>query len=255
MKNFYVSAVLFSVFFSSQVLFADSYENYGKYGDGGVNYIAAAETGKHWGIYDGLRNSIKDAVGKGLADPDSIDKNGDLDETVRKIVREEIKNALQQEKKKYATAGVFEIGGYVSGQLHSPYCGNDGERANVVFTSGVMNFFPVDNAAFSLKGSGEFDISRNHQLFYVGMGPLFAFGLNSTNRIALYFSIYGCLVVNSFFHDKYGWRYCNEIGLKFGVGRVVLNIGVTAGFESNKIRSSSKFDTVVNPLIGITAWL
>jgi len=255
MKNFYFLVVLFFMFFSSQVLFADSYENYRQYRDSSnADYITETKTNEPWGIYDGLRNSIKDEVNRGLLEPDSMETNSDLDETIRKIVREEIKKTLQRERKKYLTAGVFEIGGYVSGQLHSPYSGTGGNRTDTILTAGVMNIFIINNLALSFKGEGDFDITNNHQLYYIGIGPMFAFGLDSSNQIAVYFSIHGCFRVNSFFKDKYRQRYANEIGFKLGLGRAILNIGLSVGFENDKMKSLN-FTVDVNPMIGITTWL
>ena len=263
MKNFcfWVVIFLFSVFFSSQALFAESYEDYRKYrGSSNASDIKAAKNSEPWGIYDGLRSSIKDAVDEGLVDPDSIE-NSDLDKAIRKIVREEIENALRKERKKYSTAGVFEIGGYISAMFHAPYYGNSeggdkGATTNVILTSGVMNFFPVNNLAFSLKSEGEFDIKHNQQFYNLGVGPMFALGLDSANTIALYFALYYCVTINSFLDnkdDKFGWRYVNELGLKFGIGRVIVNVGFAVGFDGNQL-SSSNFSAIINPMIGITAW-
>jgi len=213
-----------------------------------------AKGGEVWGIYDGLRDFVKHEVDKGLTDSDSIEANRELNEAIRRIVRDEIENALKREKKQYATKGVFEIGGYISGQFHSPYSKDEGERTDVILTSGVMNFFVIDNLALSFKGAGEFDIGNNHQLYHLGIGPMFAFGLDNFNQIGIYLSIQGCLTFNSILSNKYGFRYANEVGFKFGFGRAILNVGLTVGIENNKVRASD-FSTVVNPMIGITTWL
>ncbi|MCL2025826.1 MAG: hypothetical protein FWG92_03370 [Leptospirales bacterium] len=252
MKKVYFLGILFGTLFLSQALFADSYENYRQYRDSSnAEYKSRAKTNESWGIYDGLRGSIRDEVHGGLT---SIETNSDLDEVIRKIVREEIKEAQKREKKKYASEGVFEIGGFFSVLLDGPSSVNGGENANIILTSAIMNYFVVDNLAFSLRGSGDFDISNNQQFYYIGMGPMFAFGIDRFNEISFYCAVYIGTTINSFVEDKYGMRYTSEIGLKFGLGKAILNVGLSAAFENSKA-SDATFNRFLNPMIGITVWL
>jgi hypothetical protein len=79
-------------------------------------------------------------------------------------------------------------------------------------------------------------------------------GLNSSNSVCLYIAIYGCLTVNSFLHDMYGFRYSNEIGFKFVLVRSIITLGASVGFENNKARDSD-YKTVIIPMLGISTWL
>ncbi|MCL2026114.1 MAG: hypothetical protein FWG92_04835 [Leptospirales bacterium] len=252
MKKVYFLGFLLSVLFLSQALFADSYEDYRQYRDSSnAEYKAVAKTNEPWGIYDGLRDTIRDEVHRGLV---SVETNSDLDNVIRKIVREEIKEALQREKRKYATEGVFEIGGHFSVLLDAPSSISNGGKAHTIFASGVMNYFLLNNLAFSLKGGGEFDISNNHQFHHIGMGPLLACGIDRSNQVSFYCAVYIGTIVNSFIEDKYGMRYTSEIGLKFGFGKAILNVGLSATFENSNV-SDITFNKFINPMIGITVWL
>ncbi|MDR3238386.1 MAG: hypothetical protein LBT84_07775 [Spirochaetia bacterium] len=257
MKIFYFAAAFLAAVSFSPSLFADSYENYRNERDSSNSeYIAAAA----WGVYDNLRGSIKNEINENIdgggeqSDASKPLSDGELNDTIRKIIREEVKEALGKGGKKFLTSGIFEMGGFVSGQINGASAGNGGDKATTIATSGIMNYFVANNFALGIKGGGDFDITMNHQLYYVGFGPTFAMGLNNSNSVCLYVAIHGCLTVNSFLDDMYGFRYSNEIGFKFVLGRSIINLGVAVGFENNKAKNSD-YNTIVTPMLGISTWL
>ena len=208
-------------------------------------------------VSDELRRNIRNEIygtdtrSEGALD-DAIKKA--LDKEMRRIAHEETEKAVKRAWKSYPFPGAFEVGGFFGGVVRSndPYTGGS---SDVLKFAGVMNYFFSQNLAISFKGEGDFSISENYQFYAAEAGPLFAFALDSQKITSFYAAIYLGYTVNSDLSDKYGIRYANEIGLKFSVARGVnVNFGVMVAFDNNKFKAAG-FETVINPMIGITAWL
>jgi hypothetical protein len=236
---------------------AESYEDYMP--ARGQN-LQGAQIAAGSDVYDELRKSIRNEI-NGTNNPENETYSDSavssaLNKEIRRIAKEETEKAVQSEGKYYPYSGAFEIGGFIYGMTTSKKDQNGDKQSSLRFM-GVMNYFLSGNMALSLKGDGDFDITNNHQLYGVELGPMFAFALDSRKLVSLYVAIYGGVTFNnlSYLHDKYGIRYANEAGFKFSVAKGVnINLGIMAAFDNEKAKASG-FETVITPMLGITAWL
>ncbi len=172
---------------------------------------------------------------------------------MRRIVREEIEDAIKIRDKKYLVGGTWEAGGFISAQFKG--LSSDENDNNFRFkVLPLVNYFLGRNLALSLRGEADFNITAGSQVYYVGAGPMFAFGIDKKEHFCFYTTIYAGMSVNTALSDSYGFRYGNEIGLKFILtSGVILNLGVMMAFD-NAGEGVSGFQNIIIPTMGITAW-
>ncbi len=172
---------------------------------------------------------------------------------VKKIVREEIEDAIKIKEKRYLAFGTIEVGGFIAFQTRG--LESDERDINYIFQLfPLFNYFVHSNIAISLKSEMNFNLTTNTQIFNINVGPSFVFGLNKDDSICFYASMYVGMSMDSAKSTDIGWRYANELGVKFILtSGVILNVGLMIVFD-NGGQQVSGFSNLFVPALGITAW-
>ena len=245
---------------SSPVMAKKTYEDYmhlrkkGQYRDRPLSEI---RTGDKDDVMDELRGAIRDEIDSSMnkerkASKEKIDENKFIRD-VRKIVKEEIEDAIKIKEKNYLSAGSFEIGGflsYTSKGIESDE--NDNNTIMKIFP--MVNYFIHDNIGIMIKGEADLNLTQSSQSYNVVLGPQYVFGIDRMDEICFYSSLFIGISYNSALSDSFGYRYGNELGMKFILtSGVILNFGVMIIFD-NAGDNVTGFQNVFEPTIGISAW-
>jgi len=172
---------------------------------------------------------------------------------VKRVVREEIEDAIKIKEKRYLSFGTIEVGGFVAFQTRG--LESDERDINYIFQLfPLFNYFVHPNIAISVKAEANFNLTSNTQLFNVNVGPSFVFGINKSDSICFYASIYNGISMDTAKNTNIGYRFSNEVGLKFVLtSGVILNLGVMVVFDNNGEQVTG-FSNLFVPSLGITAW-
>lgn len=219
--------------------------------------LSEQKTGEREDLLDELRGAVRDEIDDSISkERKASKKNIDRDKLivdVKKIVREEIEDAIKIKEKRYLSFGTIEVGGFISFQA----LGLESSEKDINYILQlfpIFNFFVHSNIALSLKTEMNFNLTTNTQLFNINLGPMFVFGLNKDDSICFYASMYLGISMNTSISTDIGWRYSNELGIKFILtSGVTLNIGLMIIFD-NGGQEVTGFSNMFVPGIGITAW-
>jgi len=218
--------------------------------------LSEVKTSDREELLDELRGTVRDEIDQSMnrerkAGERNIDEDRLLRE-VKKIVREEIQDAIKIKEKKYLAKGVIEAGGFISMQT-TGLEGNASDNNLRMKIYPMVNYFLGTNVAASLKAEAEFNLTTNTQNYFAGIGPLFVFGITRMDTICFYTGIYVGISMNSEVSNGFGYRFGNEIGLKFIMTTgVILNAGVMLVFDN--AGSIKGFQNIIIPTVGITAY-
>ncbi len=275
--SIYSVTVVFMIFLSINIIYAqESYENYrserSRYsGSNGseIKYsskrhyvkkdkpLSEIKPGDREELLDELRGAVRDEIDSSInkerkASKKVINKNK-LVTDVRKIVREEIKDAIKIKERVYLQPGTFEVGGFVSGQLKGLKSDESDNNYRIKLLP-MLNYFVVSNVALGLKGEADFNLTTSTQIYNAGIGPQFVYGLDDNDEFCFYTSIFAGASYNSALSNSWGFRYGNELGLKIVMrSGVIMNFGVMIAFD-NAGDQKTGFQNIILPTIGISAW-
>jgi hypothetical protein len=219
--------------------------------------LSEVRTGEREDLLDELRGAVRDEIDESIskerkASKKSIDRDRLIGD-VKKIVREEIEDAIKIKQKRYLSFGTIEVGGFIAFQTMG--LESKEEDINYIFQLfPLFNYFVHSNIAMSLKAEMHFNLTTNTQAFNINTGPSFVFGLNRDESICFFASMYAGISMDTTRNSDVGWRFSNEIGLKFILtSGVILNVGLMIVFD-NGFESVSGFSNLFVPALGITAW-
>ncbi len=208
-------------------------------------------------LMDDLRGAVRDEIDTTIdkerkASKKVVNKN-QLVTDVRRIVREEIEDAIKIKEKTYLQKGTWEVGGFISAQFKG-LSGNSADNNYRLNVFPMLNYFVLPNVAIGTKGEASFNLTAGDHNYNIGAGPVFVYGLDRRDQICFYTSIFAGMSYNSSLSDSLGFRYGNEIGLKFVLSSgVIINLGFMIAFD-NAGDKVSGFQNILLPTIGITAW-
>jgi hypothetical protein len=237
----------------------ESYEDYRGPKDKYANKdkpLSEIRTGDSEDLMDDLRGAVRDEIDQSLskerkASKKTINKDS-LIKDVKKIVKEEIEDAIRIKDKKYLTKHTFEVGGFISFQSIG-LAGTPVDTNLILKIFPVFNYFVIPNMALSFKATAEFNFTANTQAFDIGTGPLFAFGLDKKDEICFYTAIYIGMSMRSG-STAVGFRVTDEIGIKFVLTKgLVLSIGVGFAFDNSSVTVTG-FQNLIIPAVGITGY-
>jgi len=219
--------------------------------------LSEMKTGEREGLYDELRGAVREEIDSSLSKERKASKkkiNEDkLISDVKKIVREEIEDAIRLKEKKYLRRGTMEIGGFVSLNM-AGLEGNETDNNLVVKVFPMVNYFITDNIALGMKAAAEMNFTTDTQDYNGGIGPQFAFGMNDDETWIFYATMFAGISKSAAGGSSISYRYGNEIGIKVVLtSGVILNFGTMLVFD-NGGSSGSGFQNIVVPAIGISAW-
>lgn len=213
-------------------------------------------------VYENLRGYIRDEIDQTMnqsqrTDPKSVN-TGKLSNEIRKIVREEIMAAADIKQNKYLSPWTVEFGGFISMEaiFARENMGSNSGLENQVLLSlqPFVNVFLSRLVAMSGHFKCEYDIKNGSGRYNWGIGPMLATSLNKRDSVMFYLSLYAGMGVNNDIRPMYGFRYGNDVGLKFQLSHgSFLNVGLSIAMNTRNF-NFSVFDTSVTPTIGISAW-
>ncbi len=218
--------------------------------------LSEIRTGDSEDLMDDLRGAVRDEIDQSLskerkASKKTINKDA-LITDVKKIVKEEIEDAIRIKDKKYLSKNTIEIGGFISFQSIG-LAGTPVDTNLILKLFPVFNYFFIPNFSLSFKATAEFNFTGNTQAFDIGTGPLFVFGLDKRDEICFYTAIYVGISLRSG-SAAVGFRVTDEIGLKFVLTRgLILSIGVGFAFDSSAVTVTG-FQNLIIPAVGITGY-
>ena len=219
--------------------------------------LSELSTSEREDLLDELRGAVRDEIDESMsrerrASKKKIDKEK-LITDVKRVVREEIEDAIKIKEKRYLSFGTIEVGGFVAFQTRG--LESDERDINYIFQLfPLFNYFVHPNIAVSVKAEANFNLTSNTQLFNVNVGPSFVFGINKSDSICFYASIYNGISMDTAKNTNIGYRFSNEVGLKFVLtSGVILNLGVMVVFDNNGEQVTG-FSNLFVPSLGITAW-
>ena len=220
-------------------------------------------------VYNNLRGYIRDEIDQTIAERRHArgELNNDrLSQEIRTIVREEIRDVANIKRKKYLDRWTVEFGGMFAFGVKIVRDGtvNPGVQDNSfsVTASPFANLFFFKWFALSAKVDFNFQSTDGTAVYNVNLGPMFAVGLNKPDSIVFYIAVYGGICSDPNLYEStepstlpFGFRYSNDIGLKFQLTPgVMLNTGINVAVNIRET-DFSFFDIDVIPSIGISAWL
>ncbi len=209
------------------------------------------------GFFDDLRGAVREEIDSSISKERKASKKvineNKLIGDIRRIVKEEIEDAISIRDKKYLSQFTWEAGGYISAQFKGLSSNADDNNYRFKILP-VVNFFLLKNMALGLRGEADINITTGSQVYNVGAGPMFVFGIDKKERFCFYTSIFIGMSYNTAVTNKIGLRYGNEIGLKYILtSGVILNLGIMVAFD-NAGDNISGFQNLYVPTLGITAW-
>lgn len=208
-------------------------------------------------LLDELRGAVREEIDQGIVyekrEEAKTSNSNRFVEDVRRIVKEEIEDAIKIKQMRYLKKGTAEIGGFLSYQARG-VDSNENDNNNIIRVYPQLAYFLSNNIAFAVKGEAEFNLTNDTQAYHAGAGPQFVFGITKKDDICFYADMMAGVSRNTSITKKYGYRYSNGIGLKFiTVSGVIFNMGVQLVFD-NLGENSAGFQNIIVPTIGITAW-
>jgi hypothetical protein len=219
--------------------------------------LSEIRTGDSDDVMDDIRGAVREEIDESLnkerkASKKKIDKNRFIRD-IRQIVREEIEDAIKIKEKNYLNFGTVEIGGFLSYQVKGLES-DENDNNTVIKLFPMLNYFIHKNVAIGLKGEADLNLTRDTKSYNAGIGPVFIYGIDNANEFCFYASIFAGASMNSALYDQYGYRYGNEIGIKFILtSGVIMNLGVMIVFD-NAGDNVTGFQNIIEPTIGISAW-
>jgi len=208
-------------------------------------------------LLDELRGAVREEIDQSIVKENkegsrTINSNKFV-EDVRRIVKEEIEDAIKIQQMRYLKGGTVEIGGFLSYQARG-VDSNEDDNNNILRVYPQFAVFLSNNIAFAVKGEAEFNLTNDTQAYHAGAGPQFVFGITKNDDICFYADMMAGVSRNSSISDDLGYRYSNGIGLKFiTMSGVIFNMGVQLVFD-NLGENATGFQNIIVPTIGITAW-
>ena len=208
-------------------------------------------------LLDELRGAVREEIDQGIVNEKTEGSrtinNNKFVEDVRRIVKEEIEDAIKIKQLRYLKRGTAEVGGFLSFQARG-VDSNENDNNNILRVYPQFAYFLSNNIAIAVKGEAEFNLTNDTQAYHAGAGPQFVFGITKNDDICFYADMMAGISRNTSISDKYGYRYSNGIGLKFiTVSGVIFNMGVQLVFD-NLGKNAAGFQNLIVPTIGITAW-
>ncbi len=219
--------------------------------------LSEIRTGDNSDILDDIRGAVREEIDGTInkerkASKRKIDKNKFI-MNIRQIVREEIEDAIKIKEKSYLSYGTFEVGGFLSYRSKGIES-DENDNNTVIKVFPMMTFFLTGNAGITLKGAADINLTNDTRSYNVGMGPQFIFGIDPTDEICFYATIFLGVSVNTALNDSFGYRYGNEVGFKFILtSGVIMNLGLMIVFDNAGDRVTG-FQNIIEPTIGISAW-
>ena len=258
-KTFLFILVILMMQFALSDLYSESYEDFRDQRDFvNIDNIRRAEgpladikNPQRVDFLQDLRGAVRDEIDTSMSKERKA-KRTNIDEDriirdVRRIVKEEIEDAIRIKEAEYLSAGTIELGGSISAQFDGLGSGNS-SRFQIL---PVFNYFFVQGFGLSFKGEVDMSFDKNDEINYnICAGPIFVFGLNRRNSVCFFTGIYAGVVSND---RDLGFRYANEMGFKFVLTRGVLlsaSLMVAVDLHDRK----GDLENKIMPAIGITAW-
>ena len=208
-------------------------------------------------LLDELRGAVREEIDQSIVNENkegnrTINSNKFV-EDVRRIVKEEIEDAIKIQQMRYLKGGTVELGGFLSYQARG-VDSNEDDNNNILRVYPQFAVFLSNNIAFAIKGEAEFNLTNDTQAYHAGAGPQFVFGITKNDDICFYADMMAGVSRNTSISDELGYRYSNGIGLKFiTMSGVIFNMGVQLVFD-NLGENATGFQNIIVPTIGITAW-
>lgn len=208
-------------------------------------------------LLDELRGAVREEIDQGIVNEKSAENRTINDnkfvEDVRRIVKEEIEDAIKIKQLRYLKSGTYEIGGFLSFQARG-VDSSDNDHNNILRIYPQFAYFLLNNIAIAVKGEAEFNLTADTQAYNAGLGPQFVFGITKNDDICFYADMMAGISRNTSLSKKFGYRYSNGLGVKFiTVSGVIFNVGVQFVFD-NLGGKTSGFQNLIVPTVGITAW-
>lgn len=219
--------------------------------------LSEMKTGERKNFMEDLRGAVRDEIDQSISKERRASKKkiseGKLIKEVRKIVREEINEAIRMKEKSYLYPGTFEAGGFVSLQTKGLE-GSSSDNNFIVKVFPMISYFLGKNIALGVKGEAEFNFTTKKNSYNVGIGPQFVFGLTKKDDVCFYATIFAGVSSNSSLEsNQFGYRYGNEMGIKFVLSSgVIFSLGAMIVFDN--AGSIEGFQNIIVPALGITAW-
>ena len=225
--------------------------------------LADIREGERSSFLEDLRGAVRDEIDatigierKPAVNETTIDEDR-LIRDVRRIVKEEIEDAIRIKEMRYGSSGTFEAG--VSFASEFEIFSSTNFKNSRLQVQPLINYFLLDGFGLSLKGGAGLSVTDLAENWNLGIGPIFTFGLNRSDTMHFFTGIYAG--ITSIKEDrrgsdsKYGLRYSNEFGVKFELARgILLSTSVMMGFDFINGSSRDNFKSSVMPMVGITAW-
>lgn len=237
-----------------------SYEDYVQIREKKMNRdrpLSEIRTGESEDVLDEVRGAVREEIDDSIskerkASKKKIDKSKFIRD-IRQIVREEIEDAIKIKGKRFLAEKTFEIGGFISYQSKGIES-NESDNNSIIKIFPMMSYFLHSNVAIWVKGAAVINLTSNAKSYNAGMGPMFIFALDRSEEICFYTTVFAGASKNSTIKDSIGYRYGNELGLKFVLtSGVILNLGVMIVFD-NAGDKVTGFQNIIEPTIGISAW-
>jgi hypothetical protein len=260
-KLFYSASIIISLIitFTGIVVAERNYEDYRdrRYQNRRDRPLSEIRTGTRDDLLDEMRGAVRDEIDSSIHKERRASKRNinesKLIKDIREIIREEIEDAIRIKEKRFLAPWTIEIGGFISYQSKGLES-SDADHNSIINFFPMINYFFHKNIAVNLQGEAAFNLTTDNQVYNLALGPVFVFGLDKDDSICFYASIVTGASVNTALENKWGYKYGNEIGLKFILtSGVILNVGTMIVFD-NSGDEKTGFQNIIVPKIGITAW-
>jgi hypothetical protein len=210
-------------------------------------------------FYDDLRGAIREEIDSTIskerkANKKKIDK-GSIVSKVRKIVKDEINDAIKLKQKNYFTFGTWEIGGSLNWQIPIAGWSSATDYPNTLEFTLITNFLFSNTFALSFKGSIDWNVGTSLFGFGALIGPQFQYKIGGLKWLGLYATIYLGYGFNPAFTKPNGFKIANELGFKFILPNhgPIITIGCMAQWdEAGDNMTGLQF--LIKPYFGITGW-
>jgi len=269
-KSFKIITFILILAVSGSLVARDSYENYMQ--DRTMKNAAKKKkikkekplsemnTKEREEFYDDLRGAIREEIDKTIskerkASKKKVDK-GSIVDKVRKIVKDEINDAIKLKQKDYFTFGTWEIGGALNWQIPVPVWSSSTDYPNTLEFTLITNFLFSSTFTISFRGTIDWAIATNQFGFEVLLGPQFQYRLGGLKWLGFYATIYVGYGINpSFASSNYGFKVANELGFKFILPNhgPIITIGCLGQWDETG-PSMNGLQFFVKLYVAITGW-